>query len=109
MVQEIGVREVLVQLDTRLGRLEEDLRTSRQEAREEMDALREEVLGHIVRLDGKIDALRQEVLGHIVRLDGKIDALSQEMNRSFWRLLAIMLGILIPMWVTIILAVLFGR
>lgn len=91
MVQEIGVREVLVQLDTRLGRLEEDLRTSRQEAREEMDALRE------------------EVLGHIVRLDGKIDALSQEMNRSFWRLLAIMLGILIPMWVTIILAVLFGR
>ena len=68
MAQEVGVREVLEQLNLRLTRLEDDLRALRQEVRQEVASLR----------------------------------------RDMWRLLYIMLAILIPMWVSIILAIVFS-
>ncbi len=84
-------------LEERLARVEGIL----EEVRARLNHLETEIGG----LRGEINGLRQEMSREIGGLRGEINGLRQEMYTNFrWTL-----GVLIPMWVTIILAIVFTR
>ncbi|HID56700.1 TPA: hypothetical protein EYP37_09235 [Candidatus Poribacteria bacterium] len=61
----------------------------------------------------RIDGLRAEMLGEIKSLRsemmGEIEKLRSEVHRNFRWLVGIILGVLFPMWVTVILTILFKK
>ncbi len=67
---------------------------------EEVRARLNHLESDIGRLDGKIDNLRQD-------MNIGMDQLRQKIDTNFRWMVGITLGILIPMWVTIILTILF--
>ncbi len=86
------IEGVLEQIDKRVGRLESGI--TRLE--DKIDLLRDELLGKIDSVDSKIDSVRDGLLG-------KIDSLRNEGNTNFrW-----LMGIMITMWVTVILTIIF--
>ena len=78
---------------------------------EEVRARLNHLESDIGRLDGKIDNLRQDMNANNreLRQDMNIgmDQLRQKIDTNFRWMVGITLGILIPMWVTIILTILF--
>jgi len=94
------VEGILEEVRSRLNHLESDI--GRLDGK--IDGLRQEVREDIGRLDGKIDGLRQEVREEIGRLDRKIDNLRGDIQTNFrW-----MVGIMLTIWVTVILTILFA-
>jgi len=90
------VEGIVEQMDKRLNHIETELRglreefaTFRKEVGERFEGLRKEIFG-------EISSLRREVFG-------EISSLRRELNTRFYWLI----GILMTMWVTIILAILF--
>jgi len=66
-----------------------------------VEGILEEIRARLNHLEAEVDGLRQE----IGSLRGEINGLRQEMYTNFrWTL-----GIMIPMWVTIILTIVFTR
>jgi len=83
---------VIEGMQTRLGRLEQEVGELRRELREEIGELR-----------GEIGELRRELRGEIGELRREIGELRQMVHTNFrWTM-----GVIIIMWVTIILAILF--
>ena len=54
---------------------------------------------------GRVEGILEEVRARLNNLEGRVNSLDSRMQTQFLWLLGTMLGILIPMWVTIILAV----
>ena len=54
---------------------------------------------------GRVEGILEEVRTRLNNLEGRANSLESRMQTQFFWLLGPMLGILIPMWVTIILAV----
>jgi len=64
-------------------------------------------------LHSRIDGLRAEMMDKMERMRaevmGEMEKLRAEMHRNFRYLLTIIISVLFPMWVTIILTILFKR
>ena len=56
---------------------------------------------------GRVEGILEEVRTRLNNLENRMTALESRMQTQFYWLLGVMLGVLIPMWVTIILAILF--
>ena len=55
---------------------------------------------------GRVEGILEEVRTRLNNLENRMTALESRMQTQFYWLLGVMLGVLIPMWVTIILAIL---
>ena len=55
----------------------------------------------------KVEGILEEVRARLNHLETEVDQLLREMHTQFRWIVGIILGILIPMWVTIILAIIF--
>ncbi len=58
---------------------------------------------------GRVEGILEEVRTHLNNLENRMTALEARMQTQFYWLLGVMLGVLIPMWVTIILAILLSK
>ncbi len=74
----------------------------RSEMESRMDKLRSEIMS-------EIEKLRLEMQGEITGLRSEIGELKSEIHKNFRWLVGIIIGVLFPMWVTIILTILFKR
>jgi hypothetical protein len=88
-----GLREEFVafrkEIGEKFGRVDEKFESLRKEIDERFERLRKEI-------DGRFESFRREVFG-------EISSLRRELSTRFYWLI----GILMTMWVTIILAILF--
>jgi ABC-type phosphate transport system auxiliary subunit len=101
------IEGMLIQIDKRLtewiNHFDTEIRGLRSELRTELGGLRTE-------LHTEIGGLRSELRTEIGGLRVELGGLRAEQSRNFRWTLGILLGILLPMWVTIILAILLkGR
>ena len=55
---------------------------------------------------GRVEGILEEVRTRLNSLEARLNSLESRMQTQFYWLLGVMLGVLIPMWVTIILAIL---
>jgi predicted RNase H-like nuclease (RuvC/YqgF family) len=96
------IEGTLEQLDKRVSRIEEDLRSLRAEVKEEIRRLDEKI-------DEKIEGLRTEVKEDIRKLDEKTESLRAEVKENFKWTIVIMIGGFIAVIATsIILKLLLG-
>ena len=91
---ESALRSAMPWLEDNFTALKSDLRTLRQEFRDEIRALRQEFHNEIRALDAKVDALREEMLERferhlhtmnevshrVTRLDGKLEGYTEAMR-----------------------------
>lgn len=56
----------------------------------------------------RIEGILEELRARVSRVETEISELRREMRSNFQWMLGIMFGVLIPMWVSIILAVVFS-
>lgn len=58
---------------------------------------------------GRVEGILEEVRTWLNNLENRMTALEARMQTQFYWVLGVMLGVLIPMWVTIILAILLSK
>ena len=89
----------LEQMNERVKRVENELAMLRDDMGREIRSLREE-------MGGRIDSLRQELGSFKEEVGREISLLRQRIESNFRWTVGILLSTIIPMWVTIILAIL---
>ncbi len=119
---ELTTRDVLQQIDHRLGLIETDVRENHTKSEAKIDALGAKIDALDRKFEGKIDALDSKFEGKIDALDskfeGKVDALDskvedkieveiRELRREFNGKFNLVIGLVITSWLSMMGTLLF--
>ena len=102
------------QIDERMNRLELEIAELRSSHKTEADEIRRMILEETAKVRAELKAEIDKLGDRLNKLESRLDGLSEQLNglqmlivSNFKWLIGVILGMLIPMWVTIILAMLF--
>ena len=98
MPEELGTKDVLAQVDSRLGTVEQDVRMLRVEMNEGFQSLRRE-------LNEGLAGLRREVHGESDKVRGEASSFRSEVNARFESQTRWLVGLIFASWITVIASI----